>query len=92
MIPLRIRITPQRCLVATSLMSSMSSYHQVHKIRVRKSAAHISLVNIGAVWLNMTANLAYAFTIKNPRLIFTFSNSFVSLSTLLANAIYYHNR
>ena len=82
-------ITPQRCLVATSIMSSMSTYHQVHKIRRAKCSKHISLVNIGAVWLNMSANLAYALTIRNPRLIFTFSNSFVSLSTLLSTTVYY---
>jgi uncharacterized protein with PQ loop repeat len=82
-------ITPQRCLIATSIFSSLSTYHQVHKIRKRKCSKHISLPNVSAVWLNMTTNLIYAISIHNTRLMFTFGNSFISLSTLLGHVLYY---
>jgi hypothetical protein len=47
------------------------------------------MINMSAVWLNTTANLVYAVSIKEPRLMMTFSNSFVSLSSLLLTTLYY---
>jgi uncharacterized protein with PQ loop repeat len=76
-------------LTGTSICASMSTYHQVHKIRNRKDSRHISLINIGAVWVNATSNLLYAIAIKEPRLTMTFSNSCISLSTLLFTTLYY---
>lgn len=82
-------IPMKRIITCTSIAASMSTYHQVYKIKRRKNAQHISLVNISAVWLNATANMLYAMSIKEPRLTMTFSNSFVSLSTLLCTTLYH---
>lgn len=76
-------------LLCTGFIGSASTYHQVHKIYKNKSAKNISKFNIGTVWVNTGANLAYALSIKDVRLITTFGNSFVSLSTLFATTMYY---
>ena len=80
---------PKNILLMTSAASSLSTYHQVHKIRKLKSSKNISIVNVASVWTNITANLAYAMSIGNKRLMLSFGNSFVSLSWFLANTLYY---
>ena len=84
-------IAPKNVLLCTSVASSLSTYHQVHKIRKKKCSKNISTINVASVWTNMGANLVYALSLNNKRLIFTFGNSFVSLSWFLANTIYYKN-
>lgn len=84
-----MKIVPRNVLLVTSAASSLSTYHQVYKIHKAKNAKHISKVNVMSVWTNMVANLAYAVSIKNTRLICTFGNSAVSLSAFLGSTFYY---
>ena len=82
-------IHPKHMLLGTSIASSLSTYHQVHKIRKQKSSKNISIANVASVWTNISANFVYATSIKNKRLMLTFGNSFISLSWFLANALVY---
>jgi len=87
--PMRPMIPMKLFMTTTSICASLSTYHQVYKIKKRKNAHHISLVNMSAVWINAGANLLYAISIKEPRLMMTFGNSFISLSTLICHTLYY---
>ena len=76
-------------LVLINLLSNLGTYHQILKIHRRRSVEDISLVNIGCVWTNVSANLLYARSISNKRLMLTFGNTWLSVSGLLASILYF---
>ena len=86
---MKFAVKPKHVLIGTSVMSSLSTYHQVHKIRTQKCAKNISILNVSTVWTNMMVNFVYATNINNKRLMLTFGNSTLSLSWFLANTLYY---
>ena len=78
-------------LVLANILSNLGTYHQIFKIHRRKSVEDISLVNIGCVWTNVSANLFYAHSIGNRRLVTTFGNTWLSISGLLLSVVYFNN-
>ena len=78
-------------LVLANILSNLGTYHQIFKIHRRKSVEDISLVNIGCVWTNVSANLFYAHSIGNRRLVTTFGNTWLSISGLLLSIVYFTN-
>lgn len=77
-------------LILTSIVSSTSTYHQVRKIHKQRNAKNISVLNVSSVWTNMCANLIYAYSIKDIRLMVTFGNSLLSVSTFLGSVMYFN--
>jgi len=77
--------------VLANILSNLGTYHQIFKIHRRKSVEDISLVNIGCVWTNVSANLFYAHSIGNRRLVTTFGNTWLSISGLLLSIVYFTN-
>lgn len=84
-------MTFKNLLILTSLFSSTSTYHQVKKIHTQGNARNISVLNVSSVWVNMFANFMYAVSIKEKRLMLTFGNSLISVSTFLGSVMYLNN-
>jgi len=81
-------MTFKNLLFLTSIFSSTSTYHQVKKLHTQGNAKNISVLNVSSVWTNMLANFVYAVSIKDKRLMLTFGNSLLSVSTFLGSVLY----
>lgn len=84
-----MKIQPKTILFATSLNSSLSTYHQVYKIHKHKSAKNISMMNVSSVWLNLASHLVYSVSTRNLPLMITFGNSTMSVGSFVASVYYY---
>jgi len=73
----------------TSIIASLSTYHQVFLLYSHKNAENISIINIGCVFSNMCSHFIYSLIIKNTALTLTFANSVVAVGIFLSTAVYY---
>ncbi len=76
-------------ILTTSILASLSTYHQVYRVKVNKSSKDISFPHIVSVFSNMITHLVYSTEINNRMLTFTFGNGVAATFILIAISIYY---
>jgi uncharacterized protein with PQ loop repeat len=79
-------------ILTTSILASLSTYHQVYRVKTNKSSKDISFPHIISVFLNMITHLVYSTQINNKMLTFTFGNGVSATFILIIISLYYRNR
>ena len=79
-------------ILTTSILASLSTYHQVYRVKQNKSSKDISFVHITSVFANMISHLVYSTEISNKMLTFTFGNGVAATFILIAISLYYRKQ
>jgi uncharacterized protein with PQ loop repeat len=77
-------------VLTTSILASLSTYHQVYRVAKNKSSNDISFPHILSVFANMITHLAYSTMIHNTMLTVTFANGSVATFVLISCSWWYH--
>ncbi len=79
-------------ILTTSILASLSTYHQVYRVKKNESSKDISFPHIISVFANMISHLVYSTHIGNNMLTFTFGNGVAATFILIAISLYYRKQ
>ncbi len=77
-------------ILSTSILASLSTYHQVYRVIKNKSSKDISFPHVICVFANMVSHMIYSLFIHNTMLSVTFANGVTASFVLILSSIYYH--
>jgi uncharacterized protein with PQ loop repeat len=80
------------CMLIASLLSSLSTYHQVFCIYKNESVDNISLLNLTMPIPNVILHLIYSVSISNEIFVLTISMNLFSSLILLTMFLYVKNK
>ncbi len=79
-------------ILTTSLLASLSTYHQIYTIIKNKSSKDISFIHVSSVFLNMISHLIYGIELHNQTLTITFGNGVAATGLLIVAGVYFKKK